>query len=120
MIYLLLSAAFTAVAAIVAAVALVVAGRREPSRSVTRGMRAVLRRWAVALAIAAGALFILTAVFDNIMINLEFMVYSDAHTSGLAVGLAPLEDFTYPLAGLLLLPALWVLFARRAPKSDHE
>ncbi|MDO5494000.1 MAG: lycopene cyclase domain-containing protein [Nesterenkonia sp.] len=56
---------------------------------------------------------LLTAVFDNLMIAAEFFHYEDAHLSGLAVGLAPVEDFSYPIAGALLLPALWHLLLRR-------
>jgi hypothetical protein len=43
------------------------------------------------------------------------MTYSAAHTSGATLGLVPIEDFAYPLAALLLLPALWLLTRRRRP-----
>jgi hypothetical protein len=32
------------------------------------------------------------------------------------VGLAPLEDFSYPVAAVLLLPGLWILLDR-SPKA---
>lgn len=110
MIYLVLSAIFLAIASIAAMIAVFVTPKHK------RGAR--IRRWIIPLAITGVALAVLTAVFDNIMIALGFMTYSDTHTTGLAMGLAPLEDFSYPLAALLLLPALWVLFTpRRSEKT---
>jgi len=94
MTYLLLALAFLAVAA-----AVVVVARR------TRGPAV---GWQ-ALALAAGALLLLTAVFDNVMIASGLFTYADAQISGARIGLAPLEDFSYPLAAVLLLPALWSL-----------
>ncbi len=68
-------------------------------------------RWgAVALTIAA--LCALTAVFDNLMIALDLFSYSPALISGLHIGLAPIEDFAYPIAIALLLPPLWALLTR--------
>ncbi|MCP2267452.1 lycopene cyclase domain-containing protein [Promicromonospora thailandica] len=97
MTYLLLAAVFLAVAAAVAVA--VAATRRGAAPAV--GWRA--------LALATGALLVLTAVFDNVMIAAGLFSYADAHVSGLRVGLAPVEDFSYPLAAVLLLPALWSL-----------
>jgi lycopene cyclase domain-containing protein len=109
--YVLLSGAFVLLACLAAFFAL---GRIPgPSRA-----RAV-RRWRFPLLASGIALLLLTAVFDNVMITLGFMEYSDARTSGLAIGLAPLEDFSYPLAGLILLPALWVLLGRRRSGDPH-
>lgn len=103
MTYLLLSLAFLAVAAAVLVVALALA----PDRS------RLVRRWWAPLLIAAVVVLVLTAVFDNLMIGAGLMTYTDANISGARLGLVPLEDFTYPLAALLLLPALWLLTRRR-------
>lgn len=112
MTYAVLSVVFLALACMVAAAAIarVSAARR----------RALCRRWSLPAAITAAALIVLTAVFDNLMIALGFMVYSEAHVTGLSVGLAPLEDFSYPLAGLLLLPALWSLLSPRESRETHD
>jgi len=100
MTYLQLSAVFLAVAAL-AAVALCVAARRTPHLG--------------ALALTALALLVLTAVFDTVMIATGLFHYAPGPLAGVHIGLAPLEDFAYPLAGVLLLPALWtVLRARRS------
>ena len=73
----------------------------------------------VALAAAGGAaavVLILTAVFDNLMIFAGLFNYSSALISGLFIGLAPLEDFAYPMAAVLLLPSLWIVLGERARK----
>jgi len=61
------------------------------------------------LALVAGglALLALTAVFDTVMIAAGLFTYADAHLLGPRIGLAPIEDFAYPLAAVILLPALW-------------
>lgn len=103
MSYVLLCAAFLTAAA---AVALVVRRRdRMPSP--------------VALAIAAAVLMLLTAVFDNVMIAVGLFDYSSAHISGIRIGAAPLEDFAYPLAAVILLPALWTRLRRKDDVDDR-
>lgn len=49
----------------------------------------------------------LTLVFDNLMIAVGLYGYPPEHLSGLRVGLAPLEDLSYPIAAALALPAVW-------------
>ena len=95
MTYLLLNAAFLAAALLVAAVALV--------------RRSLSARFVAAVAVALCLTLLLTAVFDNLMIGAGLFSYNPAHISGLFIGLAPIEDFAYPLAAAILLPALWVL-----------
>ncbi|MET0934264.1 MAG: lycopene cyclase domain-containing protein [Mycetocola sp.] len=110
MTYLTLSLVFVAIAAAVLAVALITAPNR----------RELVARWwlpAVATAIALG---VLTAVFDNVMIATGLMVYEPGHLAGILVGAAPIEDFAYPLAGLLLLPGVWMLLGRRARKDSGD
>ncbi|WP_423463604.1 lycopene cyclase domain-containing protein [Promicromonospora sp. MS192] len=94
MTYVLLAAGFLVLAAAVAVVA-----RRAGAP--TAGWRA--------LALAAGALLVLTAVFDAAMIAAGLFTYAGEHVSGLRLGLVPVEDFSYPLAAVVLLPALWSL-----------
>jgi lycopene cyclase domain-containing protein len=108
--YLWLSIAFVAVAAAVLAVALARAADR----------RALLRRWWVPAVAAGVLLLVLTAVFDNLMIGIGLMTYGGAHLTGAHIGLVPVEDFAYPVAGLLLLPALWMLLRRRPHAEPTE
>ncbi|MCP2369012.1 lycopene cyclase domain-containing protein [Agromyces flavus] len=75
--------------------------------------RSARRRRLVATLIAALILVVLTAVFDSLIVATGIVAYDDAHRIGLAIGLAPIEDFLYPIAGVLLLPALFDRVARR-------
>jgi lycopene cyclase domain-containing protein len=56
---------------------------------------------------AGAGLLVLTAVFDNVMIAVGLFSYRASAVSGLSVGRAPIEDFAYPIAAAVLLPALW-------------
>lgn len=58
-------------------------------------------------ALAGAGLLALTAVFDNVMIAVRLFTYRADAVSGLSVGRAPIEDFAYPVAAAILLPALW-------------
>ena len=66
-----------------------------------------------ASAVAAVILLTLTAVFDNVMIAAGLFTYPAEHLSGLRIGLAPVEDFSYPLAAAFLVPAVWSLLSGR-------
>ncbi len=77
-----------------------------------RRARVAPRQHWLAVAITVLVLFVLTAIFDSIMIAVGLFTYDPASLAGPLIGLAPIEDFSYPLAGAVLLPALWVLFAR--------
>ncbi len=98
MTYLLLNTVFLVVAAGIAAVAL----RLRPG----------FRRTVPSVAVALVAVLVLTAVFDNVMIGAGLVDYDPNRINGLRIGLAPIEDFAYPVAAALLLPALWALLGR--------
>ncbi|WP_395244759.1 lycopene cyclase domain-containing protein [Agromyces sp. MMS24-K17] len=102
MTYLVLCLPFLVASVVVAAIA----WRRAP------------RGHAVALAVAGGALVVLTVVFDTLMIAAGLFEYGAAQISGLRLGLAPVEDLAYPIAGLLLLSAVWNLLAPRDAPTD--
>ena len=106
MTYLQLAACFLALAA-VGGIALAFAAR-------DRGPRPA------AVVLTLVALFVLTAVFDTIMIATGLFHYSPDHLLGLHIGLAPVEDFAYPLAGVLLLPALWSALRARRRVQDRR
>jgi lycopene cyclase domain-containing protein len=67
----------------------------------------------LASAIAATALLILTAVFDNVMIGAGLVAYPEGRSSGLTIGIAPLEDFSYALCAAFLVPAAYTLLTPR-------
>ncbi len=62
------------------------------------------KAWLVML----GALLLLTLVFDNLMIALDFFHYAPDKILGIYIGLAPIEDFMYALLAALLIPAIWI------------
>ena len=66
--------------------------------------------------IALAVLLVLTAVFDNVIVGTGIVGYDPARILGLRIGVAPVEDFAYPVAAALALPALWALLGpRREP-----
>lgn len=103
MTYGLLSLGFLAIALMVLIGALAQAGDR----------RAIIVRWRVPVFVAAVVLLILTVVFDNLMIAAGLMRYAGQEVSGPAIGLMPALDLAYPLAAVILLPAVWLLFRRK-------
>jgi len=64
-------------------------------------------------AVTALVLIALTAVFDNVMIAVGLFTYPEQHLSGIRVGLAPIEDFAYPLCAAFFVPAVATLVERR-------
>lgn len=65
-------------------------------------------------------LFVLTIIFDNIMVWADFFGYSDAQHLGIWIGLIPIEDLFYPLFSALLIPAIWLpgsLFRKNKPDA---
>lgn len=71
-----------------------------------------------ASAVAALVLVILTAVFDNVMIAADLFTYPEHLISGIRIGLAPLEDFAYPVAAAFLVPAIQCLLTPRTVEED--
>jgi len=103
MTYLLMSLPFVGVSLVIFALGAVHARRRG-----------IVRRYVSSWAVATAALVALTAIFDNVMMAAGFFDYGLEQISGLRLGLMPVEDFLYPVAGALLLCGLWQLFDRRA------
>ncbi|MEJ1115724.1 prenyltransferase [Paenarthrobacter sp. CCNWLY172] len=77
------------------------------------------RHWK-AVGLAFTALAVLTAVFDSVMIGMELFHYDASHILGVKVGLAPIEDFAYPLAGVVALPGLWMWLTRKRTQSSQS
>jgi lycopene cyclase domain-containing protein len=104
MSYAVLCLPFLAVSAVLAAIA----WRRAPAGH------------AAALALTAGGLVLLTAVFDSLMIAAGLFDYADAPLLGPRLGLAPIEDFAYPIAALLLCSAVWTLLGRADASAARD
>jgi lycopene cyclase domain-containing protein len=101
--YWLLNLPFLAVAAVVAVMA--VLARRSP-------------RWRT-VGLTAIVVLLLTAVFDNVLVGVGIVGYDPARISGAFVGVAPLEDFAYAVAAIVLLPSLWSLLAPRSTAGSR-
>ncbi|HEV7741676.1 MAG TPA: lycopene cyclase domain-containing protein [Pseudolysinimonas sp.] len=91
--YWVLNAPFLGAALLVALAALLV--RRAPL-------------WRV-LGLTALGVLLLTGLFDNVLVGTGIVGYDSARISGAFVGVAPIEDFSYAVAAVLLLPSLWRL-----------
>ena len=62
--------------------------------------------WRVAGWVVA-AILLLTLVFDNIIIGAGIVAYDPQFISGPKLLLAPIEDFAYAIAAVLLVALLW-------------
>ena len=103
MTYWLINIPFLVVAALVTTAALV--ARRVPRASA----------WLV----AAGVMVALTAIFDNAIIGFGIVDYDDALISGVRIGVAPIEDFAYTVAALMMIPPAWHLLERRSREGSR-
>ncbi len=71
--------------------------------------------------LTALVLVALTVVFDNVMIATGLFTYPEELISGIRVGLAPIEDLSYPIVAAFALPAVMELLRRppsEAPTPD--
>ncbi|GAA4367466.1 lycopene cyclase domain-containing protein [Paeniglutamicibacter cryotolerans] len=99
MSFIQLDVIFLLIAALVLAVACI---RRRVDRTAL---------WAIVASMLI--LCVLTAVFDNVMIGVGLFEYASAPLAGIRLGLAPIEDFAYPIGAALLLPGLWLLLTKK-------
>ncbi|AVM65689.1 prenyltransferase [Dietzia cinnamea] len=71
------------------------------------------RRWLIGVGGSLVVLLVLTAIFDNIMIAAGLVAYDDALTSGIRLGVAPIEDFSYAIAASVFVPSVWFTLTAR-------
>ncbi|HLR44585.1 MAG TPA: lycopene cyclase domain-containing protein [Brevibacterium sp.] len=108
MSYLALNAPFFLVAVAVFGVALLL-------------RRVTLRRAVPQILFTAIVLCVLTAIFDSLMIYSGLFDYAEESLVGIRIGLAPLEDFAYPLVAAILLPSLrWLLVPAGVERRDRK
>lgn len=67
--------------------------------------------------LTAAVLVTLTIIFDNIMIGVGLFYYSPETSSGITIGLMPIEDLSYTVFAVLVLPALWAHLLQ--PRTDQ-
>ena len=112
MTYWVINAVFLGLVAVTAGAALLLRWARTRSTRASSGrgsLAAVVR----AAGLSTAVLLVMTAVFDNVMIGVGLVGYDEARISGAFVGIAPLEDFAYAVAALVLLPSIWTLLGSR-------
>ncbi|RYV51435.1 lycopene cyclase domain-containing protein [Pengzhenrongella frigida] len=66
----------------------------------------------------AVVMVVLTAVFDNVMILSSLVDYAPDKILGVLLWRAPIEDFAYSLAAVVLMPACWVTLRARSRRTD--
>jgi lycopene cyclase domain-containing protein len=69
-------------------------------------------RWPAYL-VAMVPMLALTAIFDNLIIASGIVAYDPNKISGIFIGLAPVEDFAYTIAAVLIVPSVWSAMTRR-------
>lgn len=109
MTYLLMSLPFIALALIGFSLGAVHAHRH-------RSFGSYLSSWAEVTA----SLVILTVIFDNVMMAAGLFDYGVEHISGAHIGLIPVEDLLYPVAGALLLAGCWQLLGGSREQSTSR
>jgi lycopene cyclase domain-containing protein len=104
MTYLLLDLPFLGLVAAVAGIAAL--ARRAP-------------RWR-AVGLAGIPLVVLTGVFDNVIVGTGVVAYDPDRILGARLGVMPIEDFSYAIAAVVLLPSLWSLLTPRGRARAGE
>lgn len=84
-----------------------------PLLAVAVAVRRPSRRWWAATGLTLLALVVLTAVFDTAMIAADLFRFDESKLIGLHVGLAPIEDFAWPIAAVAVVPAVVLLLTPR-------
>jgi hypothetical protein len=59
-------------------------------------------------------------VFDNVIVTLRIVAYDPSLISGAKIGAIPVEDLAYAMSAIVLLPSLWVLFARTGARPAPD
>jgi len=79
-----------------------------------RGVAPRVLPWVISVVV----MMTLTAVFDNAIIGTGLVAYDSELLSGVTIGLAPIEDFAYTAAALMMIPALWHVLEPRPTESS--
>lgn len=74
------------------------------------------RGWLVfdtASKLTLAVLLVTTAIFDSLIIASGIVAYDESKLLGLYIWQAPVEDFFYSLAAVIVVPSVWHLTVRR-------
>lgn len=75
------------------------------------------RRWWAAVGLTVLTLSALTAIFDSAMIAADLFRFEESALTGIRIGLAPIEDFAWPIAAGILIPST-MLFLTTPPRTS--
>lgn len=56
--------------------------------------------------IVLGIMMVFTAIFDQLLTGLPIVNYNEANISGIRFFFAPIEDFSYTIAGVILMGSI--------------
>ena len=73
-------------------------------------------RWWASVGLTIVTLMALTAIFDSAMIAADLFRFEESALTGIHIGLAPIEDFAWPVAAGILIPST-MLFMTTPPRS---
>jgi hypothetical protein len=74
------------------------------------------KRWRL-YALTLLPMLLLTAIFDNAIIFSKIVAYDEAKISGILIGIAPIEDFAYTVAAVLVVPTVWWVLGKQSDKT---
>lgn len=71
-------------------------------------------RWDRAMTVTMLVLLVTTAIFDSLIVGSGIVAYDNSLITGIKIGEAPIEDFFYAIAAVILVPNLWNWYEERA------
>lgn len=109
--YFQVNSTYLGIGLVFVVVAVVLTLRRSmPLTASSRGwLRSTLARAGVGVLFSLVGVFVLTTVFDNVIILTGVVDYDHSLTSGIRIGVAPIEDYAYSLFAAVALPAVWLI-----------
>ncbi len=109
--YFQVNSTYLGIGLVFVVVAVVLTLRRSmPLTASSRGwLRSTLARAGVGVLVSLVGVFVLTTVFDNVIILTGVVDYDHSLTSGIRIGVAPIEDYAYSLFAAVALPAVWLI-----------
>lgn len=63
-------------------------------------------------------LLLTTAVFDSLIVGSEIVAYDPNQLLGVYVGAAPIEDFFYAVAAVVIVPNVWHIVHKEHHRAE--
>ena len=120
--YLQVNSTYLVLGLVFVVVALLLTLRRfMPFTASSRGeLRRTLARAGVGVLVSLAGVFVLTTVFDNVIILTGVVDYDHSLTSGIRIGVAPIEDYAYSVFATVALNAVGLIVpAKRKTEAER-